>query len=300
MSSSEPHILHAGCKVNIYLRIVGTRPDGYHELRSLFLPLADPRDELYVTRSEAGPGLVLECTSPGLSGGNNILHRAFDVFAGETGWRPGVQVRLEKNIPQGAGLGGGSSDAAALLTHLNAQCPRQMRLGEDKLIKAAAEVGADVPFFLQHSPAWVTGIGERVEPVNLAWSSGWLLTVCPDVQVQTAWAYAAWDREVGLKGGEPWLTRGEKPDKGSACAAGRVLYNSFERVVFTACPELRDLKLRLLQYGAKGAVLSGSGAALVGLFTTEQECRRAGQGLENDQTKVFAQAVDPCWGVAKW
>jgi 4-diphosphocytidyl-2-C-methyl-D-erythritol kinase len=148
-----------------------------------------------------------------------------------------------------------------------------------------------VPFFLSNVPAWVGGIGEKIEPTTLDEISGWLLVACPQVQISTAWAYKAWDQAAELNPGQPWLTRNEKPDTNSACTAGRVFWNSFEPVVFKAFPSLLDIKRQLLQDGARAAVLSGSGSAIIGLFQTEQKCQRAAGKLEQKQISVYYQLI---------
>ncbi len=116
--------LRAGCKVNLYLRITGVRPDGYHELDTLFLPLPEPCDLLHVT-PRSGQGIAFSCTEPDVDPARNTVTAAYEDFATATGFRPGLAVHLEKGIPHGAGLGGGSADAAALLRHLAALCAEQ-------------------------------------------------------------------------------------------------------------------------------------------------------------------------------
>jgi len=290
MGYSQVTTLWAGCKANLYLRIVGRREDGYHDLRSLFVPLAHPRDQLQVSESDK-TGLELDCSDPEVPRTSNTLHKAYEVFTQATGWGPGLKVWLQKNIPLGSGLGGGSADAAALLTYLNARCPHPSRLSSQELVKIAARVGADVPFFLLNKPAWVTGIGDQVRPVSLAISQAWLLIVCPRVFVSTAQAYAAWDELAADNNLELSLTKMEKGDSNTACTSGRVWWNSFEALVFEAHPVLRDIKRQILQAGGSGAVLSGSGAAVVGLFRIHQDCQQAKRILENAQTQVFCSSV---------
>ena len=293
-------ILDTGCKANLYLRILGRRDDGYHDLQSLFVPLCQPSDRLTIGVSSK-PGLVLTCTDPGLCGEENTLHRAYFAFTRQTGWRPGVSVHLEKNIPPGAGLGGGSADAAALLTHLNAMSPQEHRLTHTQLLLVAQEVGADVPFFLTSKPAWVQGIGQHVQPVRMAYASGWLVVVCPDVHISTAEAYQAWDRsledtQIGQAGPNP-----EPKYPHSMCSRGQVMFNDFESVLFPVHTELIRLKKKLLSCGARGAVLSGSGASVVGLFNAQQEAEQAADKLADNTTQVFINPIPmekflPCGG----
>ncbi len=196
-----PVILRAGCKVNLYLHIIGVRPDGYHELDTLFLPLPDPSDLLHVT-PRADRGIAFTCTEADVDPARNTVVTAYEGFAAATGFRPGIAVHLEKHIPHGAGLGGGSADAAVLLrylTELHAMQAPGMALTPEALRSIAAKVGADVPFFLMDGPARATGIGEVLSPLEpgeltaLGLAGQHLVLACPPIRVSTPWAYRAWD-----------------------------------------------------------------------------------------------------------
>ncbi len=265
--------LRSGCKINLGLRITGVRPDGMHLIDSLFWPLAEPHDELILTPRTDGR-LIVHCDDPSLDPGQNTLTRAHARLAALAGEAPGADVRLVKGVPSGAGLGGGSADAAALLRWLNNRLARP--LPDATLAACAAAVGADVPFFLHACPCRVQGIGERITPMpELAPSlSGWsVLLLCPDVHVSTPWAYGAWDRQQAAAP-ENRLTSVCSDDRylafrtlGASLSRDRtVLANDLEPVVFKAHPELERLKAALLKQGAAGAAMSGSGSALFGLF----------------------------------
>ena len=146
----ETAALRIGCKVNLTLRITGVR----HELDTVFLPLDEPSDTLRLALRPGG-GLALHCAEPGIDPENNTLTKAYRLFAEASGFRPGVEAVLEKGIPHGAGLGGGSADAAALLGWLNARAPEPLPLPE--LVGLAARIGADVPFFLYNVPCRASG-----------------------------------------------------------------------------------------------------------------------------------------------
>jgi len=189
--------LRVGCKVNLFLEIVGVRPDGYHELETLFVPAAEPHDVLEIGPDNGPPGLRLTCSDKALETQDNLAARAYEAFAAATGHRPPTRARLTKAIPSGAGLGGGSADAAAVLGWLNAGAGGKA-LAPGALAALAAAIGADVPFFLLNRPAWGTGIGERLVPAR-ADLAGFTLLVCvPAERVNTAWAYRAWDQANGL------------------------------------------------------------------------------------------------------
>lgn len=304
--------MRAGCKINIFLRITGRRADGYHELDTLFLPLAEPHDELVIRTkptAHAETGLRVHCTTPGIDLTQNTLTCAYEHFASVTGWRPDLDIELVKGIPHGAGLGGGSSDAAALLHYLQAHCPTP--LTNEQLHHTALKVGADVPFFLQNAPRLAQGVGEKLGLCPPEWAilrDLFLVLVCPPVCVPTAWAFAAWDtwqakgppkdlaeeqaRNSTQKkqlfspplGGES-LTSGDNPAKNHrSCSSGLfsvdvmallVAENSFEPVVFARFAELGRIKAYLLQEGAAAACMSGSGSALFGLFRQEKTARTA-------------------------
>ena len=297
--NTPPTTLQAGCKVNLFLHITGRRPDGYHQLESLFVPAENPHDTLTPCPGQ-GPGLELTCSRPELLGAENTLHRSYDLFARETGWAPALTLHLDKKIPCGAGLGGGSADAACLLSYLQAHCPSEKRPESGSLQQMAAKIGADVPFFLSNAPAWVRGIGEVIDVLDFPLCRMWMLILCPDLSISTARAYQAWDAARDIDPPPRWLTQGAKGGREPAYATGRVLWNSFEQVLFPVYPHLQAHKRDLLACGASGAVLSGSGSTLVGLFRRETDCIRAAKRLASAQTQTFIQSIGSCWGVAKW
>jgi 4-diphosphocytidyl-2-C-methyl-D-erythritol kinase len=253
-------ILRANCKVNLSLRITGVLPNGYHTLDSVFLPLPEPHDLLHITPG-AQPGLTLTCSSPTLDPRDNTLTRAYGLYAEAASFSPPLALTLEKGIPSGAGLGGGSSDAAALLLYLNAGAPQA--LDAETLNAVAVRVGADVPFFLQTHPCRVRGTGEMLEPCQPGLTGLWLVLVCPDVKISTSWAYAAWDD----------LTK-----RGSEAKESNFRFhclNDLEEAVFPAYPEIARIKREFFRKGAAAAVMSGSGASQFGLFRDLHAARSA-------------------------
>ncbi|MBC7356109.1 MAG: 4-diphosphocytidyl-2C-methyl-D-erythritolkinase [Desulfomicrobiaceae bacterium] len=265
--------LRVGCKVNLYLRITGRRPDGMHTIESLFYPMPVPADTLHVeVRRE--PGITVSCRLPFLRGQKNILAKAYHAYVAAAGSAPGLAVRLEKRIPVGAGLGGGSSNAAALLSWLDQQT---QALGPQRLRSVAAQVGADVPFFLLGRPAWVTGIGECMEPVDLHLDDYARVIISPRVRVNTAWAYRRWDEAASL------LTPRSAPDKEAALAKPPVLWNDFEEVVFARFPVIGRIKAAVLESGAISCVMSGSGSNLFALFASAKASAAARRWVEKWQ-----------------
>lgn len=271
--------LHAGCKINLYLDIVGVREDGYHMLESLFYPLPVPSDTLHVTEHDAS-GLVLTCSRPELATAENLIARAYRAYQQWTGWAPGLHVYLEKQIPLGAGIGGGSSDAAVFLRWLNRQAG-SLALSESDLSALGATLGADIPFFLQDCPAWVCGAGEILEPATVHLTGNFLVLVCPPVQVSTAWAYQRWD-ELGQEAGLRKELTGQKcVVMTRSSTRSLVFFNAFEKVVFPEFPVLSGIKKKLLNCGAKASVMSGSGSSIVGIFQSRLQAERAQDALRS-------------------
>ncbi len=281
-------IERTGCKVNLYLDIVGRRSDGYHELSTLFLPLPSPGDTLHIRERESGSGFMFRCNAPSLDQETNLVVRAYRSFTARTGLAFDLEVRLEKCVPVGAGLGGGSADAGALLRCLNALAGTRA-LPADELNSLAVGLGADVPFFLQSEPCWAAGIGEVLTPVSevRALLRGlYLVLVSPSLPVSTAWAYGAYAARA-VKAATPFcLTRGANASIASWFQTP-AMFNSFEQVVFPAFPRLRRVKEALLAKGAAAALLSGSGSSLFGLFRRREHA--------HDAVRQFERGGDQAW-----
>ena len=287
-----PTRLLAGCKVNIFLDILGLREDGYHDLATLFLPLPTPHDILTITPGTSGEGLTLTCSEDAVPRGENILTKCYDRYGLATGFRPDLSVHLQKNIPMGAGLGGGSSDAAVFLRYLNNSAGFS-GLSDADLARMAGELGADVPFFLLNRPAWATGRGDRLTPVNLPLHGLTMVLACPRIHVSTAWAYKAWDEEWLKKpSASPPLTPRAAPDKFPALP-NFVFYNSFELPVFAKHPQLRAAKEMLLTSGASGAVMSGSGASLFAVFREPAQAENAAARLRERDIPAHLSLLNP-------
>lgn len=276
----------APAKVNIYLEIVGKRDDGYHELKTLFHPYPALFDKLKI--SPADSGCSIHCPGFELDTQSNLIWQAWDKYADATGFRPGVHVFLEKNIPTGAGLGGGSSDAAAMLRYLQ-QRPDSPEMDYEKLNALAADLGADVPFFLLDGPAWATGIGEKLAPCRVDLEGMTALLACPDVHVNTASAYKNWsklsdEKKQRTKSGF-CLTTHPCDYKNTASKTRAMLFNDFETVVFPEFPYLREIKELILGAGAAGAVMSGSGASIFSLFRDRVQALKTAEDLKTQSVQ---------------
>jgi 4-diphosphocytidyl-2-C-methyl-D-erythritol kinase len=252
-------------KVNLYLRVVGRRPDGYHDVVTVMQPLT-LADVLTVTL--AGKGISLSCDRPDLPlGEENLVWRAVRRFQEETGLTPGVRLSLTKRIPVAAGLGGGSSDAAGTLLALNELAGKPLSQGD--LHRLASRLGADVPFFLAREPAVGRGTGTQLSAVTLL--PYWYLLVNPGVPLSTRWVYENLDLTdlTGLPATEAWDP--EHPETWIRNDLGTVAVKRF--------PELAQLLDDLHEAGAWCQGISGSGPTLFGLFRTREAAHQAGLKL---------------------
>lgn len=263
--------IDAPAKVNLVLRILGRRSDGYHEIETLMVPLA-LADEVSVSVSE-GSGVHLECDDPGVPGdAGNLAARAAVVFAERTGREFRTEIALKKRIPTGAGLGGGSSDAASVLLALNGLLGTGLEV--DALEAMAAELGSDVTFFIRGKAAWCRGRGELIDTVDNVPGLR-LLMVKPPFPVPTAWAYQAWSACGG---------------RGVAAAAGTLeLVNDFEPAVFGKYVLLSVMKDWLArQDGVAAVMMSGSGSTLFAVI------EGAAEGIEERVRGEFGPHVWMC------
>lgn len=284
----------ASCKINLGLKILSRRPDGYHNLLSLLLPLAEPADQLAI---EAGrePGLSVVCDSPEIDPAENILHRAYKIFAAKTAFEPALKVDLRKNIPVGSGLGGGSSDAATLLKYLAECLPTPLARGELK--KIAMATGADVPFFIYNKGALLEGAGAEIQPLPFVWPTLYLVLVWPGFPVSTSWAFRAYDEQMTQARAEECpeklLTNGQSQDTDFSHFMRKVgledidLRNDLEGPVFARYPILADIKKSLYAAGAWFASMSGSGSTIYGIFGDETRAAECHKVMQRDFASVF-------------
>jgi 4-diphosphocytidyl-2-C-methyl-D-erythritol kinase len=269
--------LRAYAKINLGLSILGRREDGYHELRTVFQTVSLADDvEIELGRS-SGP-VRLKCSGFDVpEGAANLAVRAAELVRRERSLRRGVLIRLRKRIPPGSGLGGASSDAAAVLRGLLALSGT--RLPGERLLRLAATLGSDVPFFLIGGRAVGLGRGEELYPLPEA-PRRWAIILFPGEGMSTVEAYRLLRR--------PRLTANlARPTIELFCGrvleevvAGAALTNDFEPLLLRRLPVLRAARRALLQSGAETAALSGSGSAFYGLFADGGSARRAADALK--------------------
>lgn len=250
--------LHAPAKINLFLEVLGRRPDGYHELETVMqeVNLTD-----VLTLEETTGGIKLTCTNSDIpSNENNLVWKAACALQKEVGVEKGVRIHLEKRIPVAAGLGGGSSDAAATLKGLNTLWGTG--LGEKRLMEIATQIGSDVPFFIRGGTALCTGRGEMVTPLPVRHKFYYII-LYPEIMVSTAEIYN--NLKIGL-------TMGKK-DASLICKAllsdnssilDCMLFNRLEEVAFELYPQLKGFKELLEGYISGRVLLSGSGSAIYG------------------------------------
>ncbi len=265
MNSTTCVAFLAPAKLNISLEVFGKRPDGYHDIRSVMVPVS-LYDEVAV--EEAAEGIEVAVADPDVpADASNTCHKAARIFMETAGVPRGVRISLRKGIPTEAGLGGGSSDAAATLKGLMALTG--VAPAGETLLSMAAAVGADVPFFVGGRPALVEGLGDRVTPLD--WAVPFCaLIVKPSFGLSTREGYARLRRSPGTP-----PRRGEIPAPRGWDDLVAMVGNDFEPAWADARPEIGEIKGELLAAGAAAAGMTGSGSAVFGLYRDEDEAREA-------------------------
>lgn len=254
-------ILHANCKINLGLDILRRREDGFHDLETVMLPVPELYDIVEVERSEGASafeqkGLTVDCDVE-----SNLCMKALRLMQRLYGVGE-ARIRLEKLVPFGAGLGGGSSDATAVILALNKLYA--LNLSEEKLIEAAAMIGSDTAFFVRNTPQLCTGRGEVMTPIELPLRGKYLAIAKPQEGVSTKEAYS------GVKPAVPALRLTEAL-KRPVEEWRRVVKNDFESHIFATHPTIAELKNMMYDAGAVYASMSGSGSAVFGLFDSEPQ-----------------------------
>jgi len=278
----------APAKVNLLLNVLGRRQDGFHELETVLYPVA-LFDTLRFTKTNRG--VQFTCTDARIKNDTtNLVVRAATAFFAASNIAPAVNVQLEKRIPIGAGLGGGSSDAAATLLALNELF--DLPLSKDALAQMAAALGSDVAFFLQDKPALATGRGEQIQPVEpfRSLAGKFLFLVNPGFGVSTAWAYQQLSRFPHALNGKPGRAKKlvELLQNCDLQTASAEFYNSLEVPVFHKYPILAIYKEFLRANGAQATLMSGSGSTVFAIFDTIELAKQ----VETQFKQKFGAA---CW-----
>jgi len=263
-------------KVNLFLQVIGRREDGYHELATLMQKV-----DLYdrISFFTGGKGIQIECPDGTLPvDESNLAHRAADSIFSYVSERQGIRIVIEKKIPIAAGLGGGSSNAATVLTALNDLFSYGLRTGE--LMELGEKIGADVPFFIFSNTAWAFGKGERLVRVGPL-PPMYLVLINPGIQVSTRDVYAGLNMKSKIKLTKEGLQFNIlKFISLQDIACG--LRNDLERVTISLHPIIAELKSSLLRYGALGSLMSGSGSTVFGIFSAKRDAERAAEALRKE------------------
>lgn len=254
-------IVFPNCKINLGLHILHKRSDGYHDIETVFypLPLTDSLEIIENKQPQKTPGIPFSSSGLAIEGkpNTNLCVRAYRLLKHDFPQLPGVKIHLHKLIPAGAGLGGGSADGAFALQVLNEIMG--LKLSREQLIRYAAELGSDCPFFIINQPCYATGRGELLEEINLDLSAYQFVVINPGIHIDTGRAF------LEIVPAQP-----EKPLK--EVIAGPVekwkydLKNDFEKVIFLKHREIVDIKDSLYVQGAIYASMSGSGSTVFGIF----------------------------------
>ncbi len=245
-------------KINIGLKVLGKRQDGFHNIESVFYPIA-LSDSLELLPAKENESLILSTSGISIPGdlASNLCFRAYELIRKDYPI-PGMRLHLHKNIPIGAGLGGGSSDAAFFIRLIN-DC-MELGLAWGEMHHYAKQLGSDCSFFITNRAAMVTGRGDEMEPVNLNLKGYKLVLVCPSVHISTAEAYRLIEPEDSVFALEDFVTSSPVSEwKG-------FLQNDFEKSIFKIHPLLASIKQALYDEGALYASMTGSGAAIYGIF----------------------------------
>ncbi len=256
-------VVFPNCKINLGLNILRKREDGFHDLETVFypLPLNDALEVIANTKNDfpefTGTGLVVDGNED-----DNLCMKAWRLLKKDLPKLPSVKIHLHKAIPMGAGLGGGSADAAFMLKLLNNKF--NLSLSTSQLLNYSIQLGSDCPFFIHNKPAFAQGRGEILEELPLDLSSYKIILINPGIHVNTGWAFSK-------------LSDGSKPSDSHSISIKEIiqqpietwkagLKNDFETAVFTAHHEIKEIKEALYQQGAVYASMSGSGSTVFGIF----------------------------------
>ena len=286
-------ILYPNCKINFGLRVLRKREDGYHDLETVFLPIYGLHDELEVdvvetTKKNASvkedetihfvqEGIVVDCPAE-----DNLIVKCYRHMAARYPQIGPVSVRFRKNIPFGAGLGGGSSDAAHMAIALNELFG--LGLGREQLAQEVRPLGADCPFFVYNTPCYATGIGDELTPIELDMSGLRIIMIKPNEGVSTREAYGGITRHPEAEGQIKSVFSQQNEDLLSIIShSSSAFINDFEASVFPHHPAIEHIKKRLLDADALFASMTGSGSTVYGLFEDDTE------GSTNARLRVLEQ-----------
>ena len=277
----------APCKINLYLKVIRLRSDGYHEIDTVFMPLRTPYDEIIWSHNPAFDR-DLKLTVHNATGvpedDSNLVYKAAMAYAAKAKISPSWSIELTKNIPVAAGLGGGSADAAAVLLLLEEEFGF---LSRDQIWVIAKDLGADVPFFIESAPSRARGIGNVITPIKGVDETPPILLACPEFPISSKWAYTHIPPENICEVEDDYVKALiEGLQDGDYDYVGKMLHNDLEVAILKKFPLTRIIKQRLLDTGASGAIVSGSGPSLFGVYPNFEMRDKAARILVKEMPHV--------------
>lgn len=265
-------------KINIGLQIMRKREDGYHDLQTVFYPVGkyagtpdNPEQfcDILEIRKSKGYGISVSLSGKEIKCNiqDNLVTKAARLIKESVHIDDfGLEIYLDKHLPDGAGMGGGSADASFTLKAINDLLPPYMKLDKKALLALALKLGADCPFFLYNKPMYGHGVGELLEPIKLDLSGLWLVVVKPDVYISTKEAFARVNPA-------PAYIDLRKLTRDNICEWQQMVRNDFEESIFPSHPELLEIKNQLISDGALYASMSGSGSSIYGIFENKESAQ---------------------------
>lgn len=270
--------IKAPAKINIGLNVVSKRSDGFHNIETVFYPIFDLYDELFFEHHE---DFLFTSNDSELETQHNLIVRAKELLEKESDKVLNVKIHLEKNIPIGAGMGGGSSDAAAALISLN----EMFSLGftEDKLREFALRLGSDIPFFIKPRPSFACSRGEILQQMDIDINDP-ILLINPGIHISTKEAY----QNIKPAAAEFDLKTLRKSDFSDSSFLINNIKNDFEEYAFNTYPEIEQIKESMYKHGAKFSIMTGSGSTVFGIFPSLMEAEAAASSLNKSYFKFIS------------
>lgn len=294
-----PLILHAPAKLNLYLKVINKRPDGYHNIVTLFERI-DLFDRISLASNNSGK-ISVTCNHPHVPvGPKNLVYKVARIIKEKYQISQGINIDIDKSIPVAAGLAGGSTNAATVILGLNRIW--NLNLSKKSMVGIASQIGSDVPFFL-YDTSWALGTqrGDHIQPLKIE-RQLWHILVVPKIKMHTPKVYSririptnVHAEKSGGSGRTNVLTKKgddvnilvHKLRKSNIISISSLLYNDLEKVVVQICPRIMKLKERLKSLNAKGVTVSGSGPSVYGLTDSKQEAMQIQAQLSNRYSQVF-------------
>jgi len=274
--------IEASAKLNFGLNILEKREDGYHDIETIFIPL-QLKDKLIMEKRKRG--IVINCNNPEIPlNDQNLAFKAAKLMKTKARYQGGVTITIDKKIPVGGGMGGGSSDAAAVFRGLNILW--NTNFSAKTLKKMGLEIGADVPFFILNQACIGRGMGEILQPIPFKFNNIWITIVYPNIKIESRWAYENFilTKNKKILNFYSFLKKSKDPSE-----LRDDIINDFESLVFNKFPEIEKIKKSLYDFGADFSLLTGSGSAIFGLFKRRETAVKAAENFRGKYTIIITQ-----------